>query len=161
MVKLKKTSYLLFLFLILCLRPAFAEDWHGGHFGGGGHSEHGGHFHEGGRHFEHEGFHHGSGASFIFDFGSPMDYYEYGYPYAYRYSHPASYYSPAQYVVPQNVSYVSSGTPQDSFVVNVPNDRGGYTAVTIRKSGNGFIGPQGEYYAQFPNVSQLKVMYGK
>ena len=48
---------------------------------------------------------------------------------------------------------------QNSFTVNIPNTRGGYTAVTIKKSGNGFVGPQGEFYAQFPNVEQLKVMY--
>ena len=49
----------------------------------------------------------------------------------------------------------------DSFTINVPNDKGGYTAVLLKKSGNGFIGPQGEFYAEFPKVSQLKVMYGK
>ncbi len=49
----------------------------------------------------------------------------------------------------------------DSFTINIPNDKGGYTAVTLKKSGNGFIGPQGEFYTKFPSVSQLKVMYGK
>ena len=52
-------------------------------------------------------------------------------------------------------------TTQDTFPVNIPNNRGGYTAVVIKKSGNGFVGPQGEFYQQFPNVTQLKVMYGK
>ena len=28
-------------------------------------------------------------------------------------------------------------------------------------AGNGFIGPQGEFYPDFPRVEQLKVMYGK
>ncbi|MBF0505042.1 MAG: hypothetical protein HQL14_08075 [Candidatus Omnitrophica bacterium] len=50
---------------------------------------------------------------------------------------------------------------QDSFTVNVPSDKGGYAAVVIKKSGNGFVGPQGEFYSEFPKVSQLKVMYGK
>jgi len=49
----------------------------------------------------------------------------------------------------------------DSFTINIPNDKGGYTAVTLKKSGNGFIGPQGEFYPQFPGVAQLKVIYGK
>ena len=49
----------------------------------------------------------------------------------------------------------------DEFTVNIPNDHGGYTTILIRRSGNGFIGPQGEYYPQFPKVSQLKIMYGK
>ena len=47
------------------------------------------------------------------------------------------------------------------FTVNIPNSKGGYTAVTLTRSGNGFIGPQGEYYTEFPRIEQLKVMYGK
>jgi hypothetical protein len=53
------------------------------------------------------------------------------------------------------------GDTSDSFTINIPNDKGGYTAVTLKKSGNGYIGPQGEFYTQFPSVAQLKVMYGK
>ncbi|MBF0504313.1 MAG: hypothetical protein HQL14_04325 [Candidatus Omnitrophica bacterium] len=49
----------------------------------------------------------------------------------------------------------------DVFTVNVPNNNGGYTAVVINKSGNGFVGPQGEFYSEFPKISQLRVMYGK
>jgi hypothetical protein len=44
--------------------------------------------------------------------------------------------------------------------VNIPNSRGGYTSVTLRKSGNGYIGPQGEYYPNYPLVEQLRAMYG-
>jgi hypothetical protein len=51
--------------------------------------------------------------------------------------------------------------PQKEFTVNVPNDHGGYTTVLIKRSGNGFVGPQGEYYPEFPKISQLKLMYGK
>ena len=50
---------------------------------------------------------------------------------------------------------------QNEFTVNIPNDHRGYTAVVIKRSGNGFVGPQGEYYPEFPKVSQLKLMYGK
>ena len=50
---------------------------------------------------------------------------------------------------------------QDSFPVNIPNNSGGYTKVFIKKSGNGYVGPQGEFYATFPTVAQLKAMYGK
>ena len=50
---------------------------------------------------------------------------------------------------------------QDSFTVNVPNDKGGYTAILIQRSGSGFKGPQGEFYPEFPKVAQLKAMYGK
>lgn len=49
----------------------------------------------------------------------------------------------------------------DSFTINIPNNKGGYTAVLLKRSGNGFIGPQGEFYNEFPKVSQLQVMYGK
>ena len=50
---------------------------------------------------------------------------------------------------------------QDTFPINIPNNSGGYTTVVIKKSGNGFVGPQGEFYATFPTVAQLKAMYVK
>src|SRR5665213_1132190 len=43
----------------------------------------------------------------------------------------------------------ASDTP-DSMTINIPNNKGGYTAVTLKKSGNGYIGPQGEFYPEFP-----------
>ena len=49
----------------------------------------------------------------------------------------------------------------DSVTVNVPNSSGGYTAVVLKRSGNGYLGPQGEYYDQVPSVGQLQAMYGK
>ena len=49
----------------------------------------------------------------------------------------------------------------DSITVNIPNDKGGYSAVVIKRSGKGFVGPQGEFYPEFPKVSQLKLMYVK
>ena len=58
-------------------------------------------------------------------------------------------------------SNVVSDTAQEGFTVNIPNSRGGYNAVSLKRSGNGYVGPQGEYYAEFPRVEQLKVMYGK
>ena len=50
---------------------------------------------------------------------------------------------------------------QDSFPVNIPNSTGGYTTVVIKKSGSGYVGPQGEFYASFPSIAQLKAMYVK
>ena len=50
---------------------------------------------------------------------------------------------------------------ENSFTVNIPNDKGGYTAVVIKRSAKGFVGPQGEFYQEFPKVAQLKLMYGK
>ena len=60
------------------------------------------------------------------------------------------------------VSPVSASIDSDdSFTLNIPNDKGGYCAVLLKRSGKGFIGPQGEFYSEFPKVSQLKLMYGK
>ncbi len=49
----------------------------------------------------------------------------------------------------------------ESFTVNVPYFNGTYVSIVIRKSGNGYVGPKGEFYPKFPNVSQLKAIYGK
>jgi len=50
---------------------------------------------------------------------------------------------------------------QDSFTINVPNNGGSFTPVVIKRSGNGYVGPQGEFYSSFPSVAQLKAMYSK
>ncbi len=67
----------------------------------------------------------------------------------------------------QSAPLVSAGhsTPvtfnlDDSYTLNIPNEKlGGYTEVTIKRSGKGFVGPQGEFYPEFPRVAQLKAMY--
>jgi hypothetical protein len=50
---------------------------------------------------------------------------------------------------------------EDSYTVNIPNNNGSLTSVIIKRSGNGFVGPQGEFYSDFPKVAQLKAMYVK
>ena len=75
-------------------------------------------------------------------------------------------YAQTQVVVTQPVTTVVAPPPVavnalDTFPVNVPNKSGGYTKVVIKKSGNGYVGPQGEFYTTFPTVAQLKAMYGK
>jgi hypothetical protein len=65
------------------------------------------------------------------------------------------------YVVTQQYDATQGQVSGDIFSVNVPNLRGGYTKVVIKRSGNGFVGPQGEFYPEFPKVSQLQLMYGK
>jgi hypothetical protein len=79
-------------------------------------------------------------------------------------------YTPQGYVVvAPPVVNVASAAPviqipvnvEQSFTVYVPDARGGYTPVLIRRSGNGFIGPQGEFYPEFPTIAQLKVMYSR
>ena len=96
-------------------------------------------------------------------------------------------YAPQGYVVvqqPQNIATVQQAPPPQApantgtvvekvipsapvektdkiFTVNIPNSKGGFTAVTLKKAANGYIGPQGEFYPEFPKVEQLQVMYGK
>ena len=81
---------------------------------------------------------------------------------------PVVYDQPAQVIVTQPVTTVVAAPPppvavdtQDTFPVNIPNSSGGYSTVVIKKSGKGYVGPQGEFYAAFPTVAQLKAMYGK
>jgi len=76
---------------------------------------------------------------------------------------PVVYAQPAPVVYAQPVQQVVTAPAgdQDSFPVNIPNNSGGYSTVVIKKSGNGYVGPQGEFYATFPSVAQLKAMYGK
>ena len=62
---------------------------------------------------------------------------------------------------PNVVQTAPQGTQGEPFTVNVPNYKGGWTSVTLTRSGTGFIGPQGEYYQEFPKIKQLKEMYGK
>jgi hypothetical protein len=68
---------------------------------------------------------------------------------------------PAVTAAPIQVTSDTTMDTDDSFTLNIPNDKGGYTAVVIKRAGKGFVGPQGEFYSEFPRVSQLKVMYGK
>ncbi len=49
-----------------------------------------------------------------------------------------------------------------ALIINVPNKNGqGFTAVTLKKNADGYIGPQGEYYSAMPSVRQLTEMYGQ
>lgn len=60
------------------------------------------------------------------------------------------------------VPVVQKVTPYDDFEVtlSVPNQKGGYTQVTIARQGDGYVGPQGEYYESFPSVEYLRAIYG-
>lgn len=70
--------------------------------------------------------------------------------------------SPAVVSAPApQVINASGGEELDSFTVNIPDDKGGYVSVIVKRSGSGFIGPQGEFYSEFPKVAQLKAMYAK
>lgn len=45
-------------------------------------------------------------------------------------------------------------------VINVQNSNGSYTPITLRRMGNQYVGPRGEYYSTLPTEQQLKVAYG-
>lgn len=50
---------------------------------------------------------------------------------------------------------------QSEFDVNIYNSKGEMVTVKIKKLDNGYIGPQGEFYPEFPKIAQLKEMYTK
>lgn len=64
------------------------------------------------------------------------------------------------YVVVQQPTVVTQ-FEYNTVVVNVPDTNGGYTAVTLMRHGDGYVGPQGEYYPGNPTVEQLKALYGR
>ncbi|MDE1920870.1 MAG: hypothetical protein KGJ09_02510 [Candidatus Omnitrophica bacterium] len=68
---------------------------------------------------------------------------------------------PAPVVVSQPAPVTNITYSGDTVTVNIPNSTGGYTAVVLKRSGNGYIGPQGEYYDQIPSTEQLQAMYGR
>ena len=49
---------------------------------------------------------------------------------------------------------------QSTVQVNIHNSNGSYTPVILRKYGNEYIGPRGEYYTTLPSEAQLKAVYG-
>jgi hypothetical protein len=56
---------------------------------------------------------------------------------------------------------VVSGSAGEIYTVNIPDSKGGFIPVKIKKSAIGYTGPQGEYYSEFPKVAQLQAMYVK
>jgi hypothetical protein len=60
---------------------------------------------------------------------------------------------------PVAVKYENSSTG-GYLAVNVPSKRGGYTTVQLKRITDGFLGPQGEFYSEFPTVGQLQAIYG-
>ena len=64
-------------------------------------------------------------------------------------------------VPPAAVVAPAPSTTNNSFTVNIPKAKGGFTPVEIKRADTNFLGPQGELYTEFPRVEQLKLMYGK
>ncbi|MEI8139587.1 MAG: glycine zipper domain-containing protein [bacterium] len=48
----------------------------------------------------------------------------------------------------------------NTTVINVKNSNGSYTPVNLRRVGNQYVGPRGEYYPALPTEEQLKIAYG-
>lgn len=48
-----------------------------------------------------------------------------------------------------------------SVTVQIANKNGAVTNVMLVRKGNGYVGPQGEYYDTMPTAEQLRVLYAK
>ena len=83
------------------------------------------------------------------------------------YSYPAPMVMAAPPIAPTVSPAVASSTPSQPISannpseINIPNGDGSYTSVTLQKTDKGFLGPQGEFYADHPTVDQLKARYCK
>ena len=174
-----RAAVVIFLILAVCCSDAFA--WGGGRDGGHGDR----HYYRDGRWYRHGwlGFDIAVSALAI---GALIDslppryetvvvgnapYYYYGnnyyrpYPYGGYVVVPPPPMVVAQPVMvqPEAAPVVMQAQAQNpgDFTVNIPSSRGGWISVTLRRKGNGFVGPQGEYYPENPTVEQLKVLYGR
>jgi hypothetical protein len=48
-----------------------------------------------------------------------------------------------------------------SVTVTIDNSNGTSTKIMLVRKGNGYVGPEGEYYDSMPTTKQLKAVYGK
>ena len=48
----------------------------------------------------------------------------------------------------------------DSVLINIRNSNGSVSTVKLTRSGNGYIGPRGEFYDHLPTEAELKPVYG-
>lgn len=184
MKQILKFRVLIVLCLVLALACSQAYAWGGGHGGGRGY-----HYYRGGTWYRHGWFWFDTAVAAL-TIGALVDslppryttvvysgvpyYYSGGYYYRpYDYGGYMVVAPPvvAQPVVVQQPAPVfeapqppavqpQAAQASDTVTVNIPNARGGYTPVTLKKAGNGYVGPQGEYYSENPTVEQLKTLYG-
>jgi outer membrane lipoprotein SlyB len=59
-----------------------------------------------------------------------------------------------------NQQIQSAQQQANTTVVNITNSNGSITPVTLRRSGNVWVGPRGEQYMSVPTPEQLKPIYG-
>ena len=63
-------------------------------------------------------------------------------------------------VVSQSV-VVTQNYSGERVSINILNSNGSYTTITLVRQGDGYLGPQGEYYPGNPTIEQLRSLYGK
>ena len=100
-----------------------------------------------------------------------MPYYYYGNAYyaaapnGYVVTAPPAIAAPVQGPVPAPISQQTvapaSNEPSSAIETYIPNGNGSFTVVTLQKTEKGFMGPQGEFYADHPTEDQLKSRYCK
>jgi hypothetical protein len=85
----------------------------------------------------------------------------YFYNNTYYVQEPAGYtvVTPPPQVVTANPPAVEA--PEKTVVVTVPNANGSFIPVTLEKYSDGYKGPNGEFYPDYPTIDQLKAMYAK
>ena len=73
--------------------------------------------------------------------------------------------APVQTPVPAPISQQTvapaANEPSSAVETYIPNGNGSFTVVTLQKTEKGFLGPQGEFYADHPTEDQLKARYCK
>lgn len=57
-------------------------------------------------------------------------------------------------------SLIKFSYADESYTVNIPTSNGAYKTIILTRSGDTYIGPQGEHYGRFPTVVQLQAIYG-
>ena len=87
------------------------------------------------------------------------DYYYYNSAYYVKELQGYTVVTPPPSVVSSNAPAVEA--PEKTVVVTVPNPNGSYIPVTLQKYSDGYVGPNGEFYPDYPTIDQLKAMYAK
>ena len=109
------------------------------------------------------------GYTVVYMGGNPYYYYGNAYyaaaPNGYVVTAPPAIAAPIQAPAPAPISQQTvapaSNEPSDAIETYIPNGNGSFTVVTLRKTEKGFMGPQGEFYADHPTEDQLKARYCK
>jgi len=74
---------------------------------------------------------------------------------------PVQQQAPVPAPIAQQPAVAVASAPSDAVETYIPNGNGSFTVVTLRKTDKGFLGPQGEFYADHPTEEQLKARYCK